>query len=140
MDVNTLQYQAGLASFVTDRNVEGLTHEDSLKQPREGGNCLNWNLGHLVRARLAMLQVLGADAPYAMTDYDVYENEPITSSDQAQNWDTLVERYRKLQERWTPSAGQLIDVAKWNLLRYIPVKMRGAEDDKEETAKPFASL
>ena len=27
MDVNTLQYQAGLASFVTDRNVEGLTHE-----------------------------------------------------------------------------------------------------------------
>ena len=43
-------------------------------------------------------------------------------------------------ERWTPSAGQLIDVAKWNLLRYIPVKMRGAEDDKEETAKPFASL
>ena len=45
-----------------------------------------------------------------------------------------------LGERWTPSAGQLIDVAKWNLLRYIPVKMRGAEDDKEETAKPFASL
>ena len=45
-----------------------------------------------------------------------------------------------VNERWTPSAGQLIDVAKWNLLRYIPVKMRGAEDDKEETAKPFASL
>ena len=44
------------------------------------------------------------------------------------------------QQRWTPSTGQLIDVAKWNLLRYIPVKMRGAEDDKEETAKPFASL
>ena len=43
-------------------------------------------------------------------------------------------------KRWTPSTGQLIDVAKWNLLRYIPVKMRGAEDDKEETAKPFASL
>ena len=43
-------------------------------------------------------------------------------------------------ERWTPSTGQLIDVAKWNLLRYIPGKMRGAEDDKEETAKPFASL
>ena len=43
-------------------------------------------------------------------------------------------------KRWTPSTGQLIDVAKWNLLRYIPVKMRGAEDDTEETAKPFASL
>ena len=43
-------------------------------------------------------------------------------------------------QRWTPSTGQLIDVAKWNLLRDIPVKMRGAEDDTEETAKPFASL
>ena len=43
-------------------------------------------------------------------------------------------------QRWTPSTGQLINVAKWNLLRYIPVKMRGAEDDQEETAQSFASL
>ena len=43
-------------------------------------------------------------------------------------------------KRWTPSTGQLINVAKWNLLRYIPVKMRGAEDDKEETAQSCASV
>ena len=43
-------------------------------------------------------------------------------------------------KRWTPSTGQLIDVAKWNLLRDLPVKMRGAEDDKAETAQSFASL
>ena len=47
---------------------------------------------------------------------------------------------KKRCERWTPSTGQLINVAKWNLLRYIPVKRRGAEDDKEETAKSFASV
>ena len=29
------------------------------------------------------------------------------------------------QQRWTLSAGQLIDIVKWNLLRHIPVKMRG---------------
>ena len=29
------------------------------------------------------------------------------------------------EERWTLSAGQLIDIVKWNLLRHIPVKMRG---------------
>ena len=28
-------------------------------------------------------------------------------------------------ERWTLSAGQLIDIVTWNLLRHIPVKMRG---------------
>ena len=43
-------------------------------------------------------------------------------------------------KRWTPSTGQLINVAKWNLLRYLPVKMRGAEDDQEETAQSFASV
>ena len=44
------------------------------------------------------------------------------------------------RQRWTPSTGQLINVAKWNLLRYLPVKMRGAEDDQEETAQSFASV
>ena len=43
-------------------------------------------------------------------------------------------------QRWTPSPGQLINGAKWNLLRYIPVKMRGAEDDKEEAAQSFARV
>ena len=49
-------------------------------------------------------------------------------------------RTEQEQERWTPSTGQLINVAKWNLLRYLPVKMRGAEDDQEETAQSFASV
>ncbi len=61
-------------------------------------------------------------------------------SDAADAPDPYVALLESVTERWTPSTGQLIDVAKWNLLRYIPVKMRGAEDDKEETAKPFASL
>ena len=43
-------------------------------------------------------------------------------------------------ERWTLSAGQLIDIVKWNLLCHIPVKMRGAEDDEEETTKSFTSV
>ncbi len=97
MDPKTLQYQAGLAGFVTDRNSEGLTHDDSVKQPPHGGNCLNWNLGHLVRSRLAMLQVLGADAPYSIQDYDAYDNAPITTDTQAQDWDALLTQYRALQ-------------------------------------------
>ena len=45
-----------------------------------------------------------------------------------------------LYQRWTLSAGQLIDIVKWNLLCHIPVKMRGAEDDEEETTKSFTSV
>ena len=33
--------------------------------------------------------------------------------------------YGSRRQRWTLSAGQLIDIGKWNLLRHIPVKMRG---------------
>lgn len=97
MDPKTLAYQVGLAGFVTDRNVAGVSHEESLKQPPQGGNCLNWNLGHLVRARLAMLQVLGADAAYSLADYDAYENAPITTGTQAKGWDVLLTQYRALQ-------------------------------------------
>ena len=42
-------------------------------------------------------------------------------------------------QRWTLSAGQLMDIVRWNLQRHIPVKMRGAEDDEEETTKSFTS-
>ena len=42
-------------------------------------------------------------------------------------------------QRWTLSAGQLMDIVRWNLQRHIPVKMRGVEDDEEETTKSFTS-
>lgn len=39
---------AGMASAVVGMNVAGVTHEDSLRRPAPGGNCLNWVIGHLV--------------------------------------------------------------------------------------------
>ena len=40
-------------------NLEGLTHKDSLLVPQNGGNCLNWVLGHVVVARNLMLLLIG---------------------------------------------------------------------------------
>ena len=31
-----------------NRNLDGLSHEESLVIPEPGGNCLNWVLGHIV--------------------------------------------------------------------------------------------
>jgi uncharacterized damage-inducible protein DinB len=42
------------------RNLEGLTHEESLVQPRPAGNTLNWVLGHIVATRNRMLPMIGA--------------------------------------------------------------------------------
>ena len=46
---------------VIRRNLEGLTHEDSLKTLRPGGSHLNWLLAHLVASRDSMLRSLAGE-------------------------------------------------------------------------------
>ena len=43
-----------------NRNLQDLSHDDSLVQPDSGGNCLNWVLGHVVTARNLVLMLAGA--------------------------------------------------------------------------------
>jgi hypothetical protein len=40
-------------------NLEGISHEQSLIQPRPAGNCLNWVVGHLVTVYNQVLPLLG---------------------------------------------------------------------------------
>ena len=42
-----------------NRNLDGLSHEDSLVVPEPGGNCLNWVLGHILVARGLLLTLTG---------------------------------------------------------------------------------
>ncbi len=66
-EVRVLRHQVGAIHWVVRQNVDGLTQEDSLIQPQPGGNCLNWNVGHLLRVydrvlpMLGQMPVLGAD-------------------------------------------------------------------------------
>jgi uncharacterized damage-inducible protein DinB len=41
------------------RNLEGVTHEESLIVPQPGGNCLNWVLGHIVASRNRVMTQMG---------------------------------------------------------------------------------
>jgi uncharacterized damage-inducible protein DinB len=51
------------------RNLEGISHEESLRAPEPGGNSLNWVLGHLLSYRNRILALLGQppawDSPQA---------------------------------------------------------------------------
>jgi hypothetical protein len=47
--------------FVIQKNIEGLTHAESLIQPSLGGNSLNWVLGHIVATRNSTLRLLGQE-------------------------------------------------------------------------------
>jgi hypothetical protein len=44
---------------ILKRQVEGLSHQDSLLQPPFQGNCLNWVLGHIASYRSGIVELLG---------------------------------------------------------------------------------
>ena len=48
--------------------LEGITHEESLFQPPNGGNSINWILGHIAFYRDVMLEKLGEKCVWTDTE------------------------------------------------------------------------
>ena len=57
-EIELWRAQAGMAHAVVNANAGGLTHEESLVEPRPGGNRLNWVLGHLLSVYDGFLPML----------------------------------------------------------------------------------
>lgn len=47
------------------RNLEGITHEESLVQPLPAGNTINWILGHILGTRNRLHPLLGLDEAWS---------------------------------------------------------------------------
>ena len=58
-EVEMFRDLAAATHKIVFRNLEGVTHEESLAQPQPAGNCLNWVLGHLVNVYDGVLPLLG---------------------------------------------------------------------------------
>ena len=69
--------------WVITRQVDGLTHEDSLLQLPFRGNCLNWVLGHILVSRQTVLELLGIKGSWSEEEIARYkfDSDPITSAD-----------------------------------------------------------
>ncbi|MEL7627138.1 MAG: DinB family protein [Anaerolineaceae bacterium] len=61
---------------IIDVQTEGLTREDLLLQPKPGGNCMLWILGHMAESMKDLTVELGGSTPKG---YDVYERFARTS-------------------------------------------------------------
>ncbi len=46
-------------SYVISANTDGITHEESLISPAQGGNSLNWVVGHILVSRDDAREILG---------------------------------------------------------------------------------
>lgn len=52
-----------------------LTHADTLLQPPNGGNCMNWVLGHTLESQVGLLLELGGESPVPATALAIYARE-----------------------------------------------------------------
>jgi len=44
---------------ITNSTLEGISQEESLLPPPNGGNCINWIMGHILHTRDVILEQLG---------------------------------------------------------------------------------
>ncbi|MFQ5524828.1 MAG: DinB family protein [Thermoanaerobaculia bacterium] len=88
---HALASQLEAANLVLHANVDGLSHEDSLRSPEPGGNSLNWVVGHLVSAYNSLLGAIGGEKVWTDEQNEDYKrgSEPI-SADRAVAFDQLL--------------------------------------------------
>ena len=72
MDTSTLLQSLGTAKFVVNRNTDGINHRDSLVHPQPDGKTFNWILGHMVRTRNEILELIGKKPFYPKSKFEVY--------------------------------------------------------------------
>jgi uncharacterized damage-inducible protein DinB len=57
-EIEIFRHQARMIQQVVRLNVDGVTQEQSLIQPRPAGNCINWVVGHLAAIYERVLPLL----------------------------------------------------------------------------------
>lgn len=107
-----LVQQFGMIYGVIARNVDGLTHADSLAPGAGGGNTANWILGHLVNVHNAVMQTIGAPAVWEDEQLERARfDHPIREAGDAIDWDTLIERFSSSRDACLTRLATLSDDA-----------------------------
>ncbi len=79
---------------IIKRKTEGLNHEDSMRQLPFPGNCMNWNLGHILVYRMQYLGILDGVSKPDPAEFAIYGggSDPLTDSSKAMPLPTLLAR------------------------------------------------
>ena len=100
MSTESLAVQLGYNNYTFTKNMEGVSHDESLIQPHPGGNCLNWVVGHLASSRDQTRKILGLEPALGETENPVYARsaEPLTDASKATPFDQLTAGFAKDQD------------------------------------------
>jgi hypothetical protein len=137
MHPKTIAYQLGLCSYVLEKNVAGLSHEESLINPPSGGSCLNWVLGHLTRTRNQALGLFGQSPMFPEREFDSYDDNGGVSFSRstALPFEELKRRFKALQE---PLVNGLNELSTEKMDRPAAISMTG--NPRETVGSLIAAL
>lgn len=124
----TLHLQFGYVAYTCMVNLDGVTDEEALVGPNEAGNCTNWIVGHLLQARAGLLDMLGAEMPFARDKYKRYERGS-GSMDGPEDTIPLSEMTGDLAATAEPLEAALDGLTEEFLAREAPFKPTGKEDE-----------
>lgn len=115
--INSLQRIDGIIK----RKTEGLSHADSMKQLPFPGNCMNWNLGHILVYRMQYLGVIDGVSKPDPAEFAIYGggSQPLTDSAKAIPLETLMARLQDATAQVTAA------------LQAMPAERLGEIYDKE---------
>ena len=110
MLAETLTTQFRMNQYIAGRNLDGVTHEESLIRAVETGNHLNWLVGHVVATRCALLPALHQASPWGAEEMRLYQH----GSSGAVNadylpFDEVVRAFNTTQERIVEGMASLTD-------------------------------
>ena len=87
---------------ITNSTLDGITHEDSLTLPPNGGNSINWLVGHMLLSRDDVFERLGIERVWtdkeATSAYD-RGSALLTDSGKAVELSTLLDMFNQTQPR-----------------------------------------
>ena len=72
MSVDSLIFGFMISQKMIEFTSAGIDEQQALTLPENGGNCINWILGHVLRARGRMIQSLGGEIPEIITKTELY--------------------------------------------------------------------
>lgn len=97
----TMLQQTAMVNAMVERNIDGVTHEQSLIQPQPAGNCINWVLGHLLAIYAKVLPMLGQEPVLSMDVLHRYDrgSAPITDPGDALPFERLASAWKETSKR-----------------------------------------
>lgn len=108
-------------SFVINKNLEDISHEESLITAPAGGSCINWVLGHVILTRDYLHELLGIEKMCDEKFESVYSRgtEKVSRED-AVGIKELIEKYNLSQERLMKALDEIDIRSDEKLLEEIP--------------------